>query len=200
MRGSPYLGSSHSLIVAAATVITLGCGDDGRTTAGASATMTTSGATVDTATGTSDGPASASEASVTQGSMSEGITTSTASDPTTAPVPTTTTEPTTDATTDATTDSTGAVSASSSTGQPGPVCGNGLVEAGEACDDGDDLDKNACSNACTKVPCDQQEGGEDVANLLSYIWISNSSQNTVSKINTPQAANCGVYGRIQAVG
>ena len=35
---------------------------------------------------------------------------------------------------------------------------------------------------------------------LSYIWIANSTQGTISKIDTLHAANCGVYGRIQAVG
>jgi cysteine-rich repeat protein len=78
------------------------------------------------------------------------------------------------------------------------VCGNGLLEDGEACDDGNDFDKDSCSNLCTKVPCDQQEGNP--GDLLSFIWIANSSQGTVSKIKTPQAANSGVYGRIQAVG
>jgi cysteine-rich repeat protein len=72
------------------------------------------------------------------------------------------------------------------------VCGNGLLEMGEECDDGDQFDKNACSNACTKVPCDQQEG-EDLGEVLSYIWISNSSENTVSKINTKTAIEEGRY-------
>jgi cysteine-rich repeat protein len=196
LRGYPRLNGSRSLFLAAAAVITLGCGDDGRTTAGNSATTTMTGTTVDLTTGTSDGTGSASEASVTQGSMSEGMTTSTTTSPTTTS-PTTTVGPTT-STTDDTTGSTGAVSAGTSTGVPGPVCGNGVVEEAEECDDGDDLDKNACSNACTKVPCDQQEGGmDDLENVLSYIWISNSSQNTVSKINTKTAIE---EGRYQIVG
>lgn len=179
-------------------MITLGCGDDTRATAGGSATATTTNTTVDLTTGTSDGTGSASEASVTQGSMSEGMTTSTASDPTTTTNPSTTGTTTT---TSDTTGSTGAVSAGTSTGFPGPVCGNGVVEEGEQCDDGDDLDKNACSNACVKVPCDQQEGGgDDLENVLSYIWISNSSQNTVSKIDLMNAANSGEYSGIRRVG
>lgn len=32
---------------------------------------------------------------------------------------------------------------------PPPVCGNGTTEFGEECDDGDMIDDNACTNACT---------------------------------------------------
>jgi len=78
------------------------------------------------------------------------------------------------------------------TEDPGPVCGDGIVEGDEECDDGDNIDKNACSNACTKVPCDQQEGG-DLGDVLSFIWISNSAEGTVSKINTKTAIEEGRY-------
>ncbi|MCA9661711.1 MAG: DUF4215 domain-containing protein [Myxococcales bacterium] len=72
-------------------------------------------------------------------------------------------------------------------------CGDGFVQAGvEECDDGNDFDKDFCSNACAKVPCEEQEGmgGNEV---LSYIWIANSSQGTVSKINTQTAVEEGRY-------
>jgi cysteine-rich repeat protein len=36
------------------------------------------------------------------------------------------------------------VSSSSSTGTPGPVCGDGVVEGGEACDDGNDAPDDGC--------------------------------------------------------
>ncbi len=72
-------------------------------------------------------------------------------------------------------------------GGPGPHCGDGILQPveGEICDDGDDVDNNACSNTCQQVPCDQQggNGGE----VLSYIWIANDTQGTVSKINTMTA-------------
>ncbi len=68
----------------------------------------------------------------------------------------------------------------------------------EECDDGDALDKNLCSNTCKKVLCkDQDKGGMDV--VLSYIWIANSAQGTVSKIDAVKAANSGEYGGIQRV-
>jgi cysteine-rich repeat protein len=73
------------------------------------------------------------------------------------------------------------------------MCGNGVVEPenGELCDDGDLVDNNGCSNACAPVPCEEQE--DAFAQLLGYIWIANSSQNTVSKINTETALEVGRY-------
>lgn len=203
MRTLLGLGGSSPLLFAVAAATLVACGDNGGTasqTDGGTGNPTT-GATVDNTTGTSNGSMSDSEASVTQGTGSAGMTMGTSGDDPTSTGTSTTTGPgtTTSPGTDGTT-STGAVSASSSTGDPGPVCGNGVVEEGEECDDGDDLDKNKCSNACTKVPCDQQEGGGDMEGILSYIWIANSSQNTVSKIDSLIAANSGVYARIQRVG
>lgn len=37
------------------------------------------------------------------------------------------------------------------------VCGDGITQAGEACDDGDTEDNNACSNACTVNACGDGE-------------------------------------------
>ena len=56
-------------------------------------------------------------------------------DETTAPPPTTTTEMSTPDTGD------------------GPICGNGVVEAGEGCDDGDASDTNDCTNVCQVASC-----------------------------------------------
>jgi cysteine-rich repeat protein len=36
---------------------------------------------------------------------------------------------------------------------PGPICGNGVVEEGETCDDGDRADDDACTNACAPARC-----------------------------------------------
>lgn len=46
---------------------------------------------------------------------------------------------------------TGAVDASTTdaTTEPSPACGNGLVEQGEECDDGDLIPDNGCSDTCT---------------------------------------------------
>jgi cysteine-rich repeat protein len=35
---------------------------------------------------------------------------------------------------------------------PAPVCGNGIKETGEQCDDGNQIDTDACRNNCTLGP------------------------------------------------
>jgi len=76
----------------------------------------------------------------------------------------------------------------------GPHCGDGIIHptAGEICDDGDTIDDNSCNNNCEPVPCDEQGGG-DGGEVLSYIWIANDTQGTVSKINTQTAIEEGRY-------
>jgi cysteine-rich repeat protein len=81
--------------------------------------------------------------------------------------------------------------ASSSTGPDGPLCGNSLVDPGEECDDGNDVPDDSCSNECTDVPCDQQSNNPGA--LLSFIWIANSAQGTVSKIDTKTGVEHGRY-------
>ena len=109
----------------------------------------TSSATEVTETGTDTGtagPATEGETqtSATGGTMTGGQTTggpettdeSTTSEGTVAP---TTDAPTTE-TTDATTD------------DP-PVCGDGVVQDGESCDDGNDSNEDACTTACEQAVC-----------------------------------------------
>jgi cysteine-rich repeat protein len=38
-------------------------------------------------------------------------------------------------------------------GPPAPVCGNGVVETGEQCDDGNTVDTDFCSNTCITATC-----------------------------------------------
>jgi cysteine-rich repeat protein len=52
-----------------------------------------------------------------------------------------------------TTSETTASSETTETGEPDPVCGNGVVEAGEACDDGNDDDTDECTSACAAAAC-----------------------------------------------
>lgn len=40
-----------------------------------------------------------------------------------------------------------------STGPSGPVCGNGVLEAGEECDDGNPSDTDACPGTCVAATC-----------------------------------------------
>ena len=42
---------------------------------------------------------------------------------------------------------------SSSTGGPPPGCGNSVVEGDEMCDDGNDIDTDACTSACKSAAC-----------------------------------------------
>ncbi|MCB1454664.1 MAG: DUF4215 domain-containing protein [Rhizobiaceae bacterium] len=36
---------------------------------------------------------------------------------------------------------------------PDPICGNGIVEPGEACDDGNSSNTDACNNQCELTVC-----------------------------------------------
>ncbi len=54
----------------------------------------------------------------------------------------------------ATTDADGSGDGATTTGAPGPECGDGNVDPGEACDDGNDIDDDACTNACALPACD----------------------------------------------
>ncbi len=195
------------------------CGDTGETTVTATGTGSASetGTTADTTAPatisatdptptTSAGTMSATGTGTSDPSTTAGPTTdpSTTAGPTTDP--STTAGPTTDPSTTIGPDTTGETTmgvsdtnSSSSTGEPAPVCGDGLIDVGEECDDANAVDNDACSNACTKVPCDQQMGGGGANFDFSYLWVSNSPAGTVSKINTLKAANCGVYSGLQAV-
>lgn len=169
------------------------CGDDGTTsatdsstagtTAGTTAAATTTATSGASATGTSAGSGTDSATESGSSSGSSGSTGSTTADTST----TTSTSGSTSGTT-ADTSSTGLTATtadtSTSTGDPPPVCGNGVIEAGEECDDANMVDKDSCSNACKLVPCDQQEGGGMQMFDFSYIWIANSPQGTVSKVDT----------------
>jgi cysteine-rich repeat protein len=191
-----------SLPLFALPALILGCGDDAQTTVTDSGTGSSSlpSTDVDPSAGTAMTTAPTSTATEGTGSATGSgtsttsvptSTTATDSDPATStpdtssstnPPETTTTTTISTSETDAT-DTAISVSTSSTGDPPMPVCGNGIQEMGEACDDGDQIDKNACSNTCMLVPCDEQEGGMGGFDF-SYIWIANSPQGTVSKVDT----------------
>ncbi|MCB9702991.1 MAG: hypothetical protein H6711_13940 [Myxococcales bacterium] len=190
-RATFGLGRRPDLLLATLTVALAACNGDDAATASESATGgLTSGVSATTSASTSAGTMSASDSS-SGGSGGESMTSGSggSSGSSGGSSSTSAGETSTSGTSAAT------ITDGTTTDDPGPVCGNGIVEDGEACDDGDNIDNNACSNACTKVPCDQQEGG-NLEDVLSYIWISNSSQATVSKINTKTAIEEGRY-RVQ---
>lgn len=78
------------------------------------------------------GSTDASTGTTTTGSPTTGTSTGTGGPTTGAPTTTGTTEPSFD--------------------PPTPVCGNGYVEGDEECDDANDIDDDACNNAC-QLPC-----------------------------------------------
>ena len=154
-----------------------------------------------TASGTTSAPTTTDAVTTTDsGTTTDPGTTTGPGTTTTGPSTTTTTDPGTTGTTTGDTESTTMMVSDSDTGSssttggpPEPVCGNGVVEAGEECDDGDQIDKNACSNSCQFVPCDEQEGGGMGDFEYSYIWIANSPQGTVSKVDTATMVEVARY-------
>ena len=210
-------GMRKTLITTLCAASLAACGDTGETTVTATGTGSASetGTTADTtapATISATDPTPTTSAGTVSATGTGTSDPSTTAGPTTDPSTTSTTDPSTTAgpTTDPSTtigpDTTGETTmgvsdsnSSSSSGDPLPVCGDGLVDVGEECDDANAVDNDACSNACTKVPCDQQMGGGGANFDFSYLWVSNSPAGTVSKIITLKAANCGVYSGLQAV-
>jgi cysteine-rich repeat protein len=49
------------------------------------------------------------------------------------------------------------------TGGSGPACGDGVVQAPEPCDDGNQVDNDACRNDCTRPVCDHVDGSQHPA-------------------------------------
>ena len=108
----------------------------------------------------------------TGGTSSTGTTGSTGSSGTTSPI-TSTTEATTGTTTNLTTGS----SSSTTEAETGndPVCGNGIVEEGEYCDDQNDNAEDGCSNTCECTPALVQI--EITFADIGDQWLSNSCCN-----------------------
>lgn len=182
---------------AACLVLCLGaCGDDSTDSASQTATAPT---TVPSTDPTNTPPTSAGPDATDTGGSATGTATGTATepgDPTSASAATPGTDDTGPATQADSGETTAGVLTTTSpttlsTGPDEPNCGDGLVDVGEECDDGNDNPSDTCSNTCTKVPCDQQEGNPQ--ELLSFIWIANSSQGTVSKIDTKTGVEQGRY-------
>ena len=127
MAGDHRRGSGA---LAFAALIVAGCGDDGGATTGltgdvsaGTTSQTTMGTTTTSPTTTSP---TSTDATATEGSASDGSATGSSG----------TTSPTTG-------DSTGA----------SPVCGDANVDAGEECDDGNQIDTDSCTNACKNAVC-----------------------------------------------
>ncbi|MFY0541489.1 hypothetical protein [Nannocystis pusilla] len=127
--GEPTTGSTSSTGEASTSSTSDGSTSDDSTTT----VMTTNDTTTSS---TSDG--STTEGVMTGESTSDGTTTSTTSD-----------GETTSTTGDSTTD--GSTTDDSTTGAPA-ICGDGFVDRGELCDDGNNLGGDACTPACELNP------------------------------------------------
>lgn len=118
------------------------------------------------------GPGTEGEGS-TSTSTSTGVdapTTGVATEPATTGTGTDTGEPTSTGTTDPGFD------------PPEPACGNGYVEAGEECDDGNAVDGDACTSTCV-VPCGLER---------EYIELAPSAQSNILGTRVLAAADGGV--------
>ncbi len=150
----------------AALALNMACGDDGAGTATATeatgTATTTDDSTTDPATNTSvpttNGPTGVTTEAVTETSATEAVTDTSATDTSTTEVATDTS--TTEVATD--TSSSGSESSSETTAPP-PECGDGVMDADEACDDGNQVDTDECTNACVLAACGDglvQDGAE----------------------------------------
>lgn len=119
-----------------------------------------------------------SSTSSTVGGATSTSTTSTSSTSTTGPGPSTTSTSTT-----STTSTTGQTPSTTSTSTPGSsssststtsttsttigsaVCGNGMTEAPETCDDGNTTNTDACPSDCTQDPCEQTQNASVVLSV-----------------------------------
>jgi len=124
-----------ALVAGAAWMIVGGCspGDDGGATTGSTSVATSSTSEATDPSGTSE--ATTSEPSTSDATTSTSTSTMTTDDPSTSTSAETTTSTT-----------------SSTTGDVG-VCGDGVLDAGEQCDDGNSVDGDACTNECTIAVC-----------------------------------------------
>jgi cysteine-rich repeat protein len=94
--------------------------------------------------------------------------------------------PTSTTITTTTTGSTGDTTTGSTTEPPGPSCGDGVVDAGEQCDDGNDDDADACSNACTAAVC-----GDAILQTSVEECDDGDGDNTDSCVEGCKFATCG---------
>jgi cysteine-rich repeat protein len=68
-------------------------------------------------------------------------------------------------------------------GEPGPACGDGFLDAGEQCDDGNLLDGDCCTSTCTVPACRTAENAlllvknkdNDAGDKLLFKWIKGES-------------------------
>ncbi len=106
--------------------------------------------------GSNTGASTTADTSTTgPGDVDTGTTGSSTASPDSSTTTTSTTAAATDTGESSTTGSTGSTTDASSSSSPGPVpfCGDGVQDPGEACDDGDQQDDDACTALCQLAVC-----------------------------------------------
>ena len=121
-----------SLAISLAALGLGACSDDGTPTTTADSTGASTGSLTTTTSPTTTTPPPTTDATATEGSGTDATATGSTGSPTTG-----TTGDTTEA--------------ASSGGEP--VCGDGVVDVGEECDDGNQEDADGCTNACKSPAC-----------------------------------------------
>ncbi|MEZ4427433.1 MAG: DUF4215 domain-containing protein [Nannocystaceae bacterium] len=172
--------SIHATALFALTVFACG-GDDGvesDTDDSTASTSSTSDASTSDPTTAGPSPTTTDPTDGTASTTTDGTT-----DPTTDPT-TETTDPTTDST-DPTTETTDSGVTESDT-DPAPVCGDGVVEGGEQCDDGNMFNGDGCLDDCTPASCGD-----------GFVWMGmeqcddGNMQNGDGCLDTCVPASCG---------
>lgn len=70
-----------------------------------------------------------------------------------------------------------ATATATATPTPPPLCGNGVIDEGETCDDGNRIDEDECPNTCVIAACDPTE--ERLSVTVSFTAFSTVSSMTV---------------------
>ncbi|MDC0666318.1 hypothetical protein [Nannocystis radixulma] len=186
-------------------------------------TSTTTSTSTSTSPTTSSGPTTSTSTTTPEPtSTSEGTSTSTSTTTPVDPTSTTTLDATTTTTTGDETTDPGTSSSSSSTTTTttmGPVseCGNGVVDFGELCDDGNDIEIDECTSLCKPPKCGDgflhvnEECDEIGDNCMGcqrswmQVFVTSTQTNGdldgldgADKICEQRAASAGIQGRFKA--
>ncbi len=151
MRSNPWTGGVWAL------TLLVGCGDSGATSTGTATESATTGTTGGDTTGTpttTEDPGTSETGSSTGDSVG-GTTTSSTSEPGTDTSGDDTTPVTSSESSGSGSSGSSESGSESSTGAP-LVCGDAIVSGDEACDDGNQIDGDECTNACTLAVCGDQ--------------------------------------------
>ena len=61
---------------------------------------------------------------------------------------------------------------------PAPVCGDGIVQGSERCDDGNRNDEDSCTNACIEARCGDGIQRADLSSAMRLVMMETTSTRT----------------------